>query len=102
MFEAAGCRQMVGPGLRALGKLVVPAKGGDTRQRALAIVTGEEAVVEAPKPWLGSGKQRCRCCEKSELARRFDEPLHTKPLRRTGTVAPGTLREGGTIWLTVG
>lgn len=102
MFEASGRRQMVSPGLCALGQLVVPAKGGDANQRAFAIVAVEEAVVEAAKPWLGSGKQRCRCCEKSELARHFDEPLHTKPLRRTGTVAPGALRQGGTIWLTVG
>jgi len=93
---------MVSPGLCALGQLVVPAKGGDTGQCAFAIVAVEKALVEAAKPRLGSGEQRRRCGKKSELARRFDEPLHTKPLRRTGTVAPGALRQGGTIWLTVG
>lgn len=38
MFETTGCREMVGPGLRAFGKLVIPAQGGNARQGAFAIV----------------------------------------------------------------
>lgn len=76
MFEAAGDRQMVRPRLRALRKILVPAKIGHTHQRALSIVAFKEAIVETAEPRLCAGQHDDGCRQDGELDRLAAKAVH--------------------------
>ncbi len=57
MFEPSRAGQMVGPGLRTPGEIIIPAQRRHTGERPLAVVAVEEAIMESAEAGLGTGEQ---------------------------------------------
>ncbi len=61
VFESTGAGKMVGPRLRAPRQIIVPPQQRHAGKGPFAVVAFEQAVVEAAKARLGTGKQtRCQ------------------------------------------
>lgn len=94
MFEAAGCRKMIGPRLRAARKLVVPAQLGHAHQRAFAVVAGEQTIVEAAQARLCARRDHRHGCQKGEFSCLEADVLHAQFPETRGKASPCPLKRG--------
>ncbi|WP_337180131.1 hypothetical protein [Sphingopyxis granuli] len=78
MFEPAGRREMIGPGLCPARQLVVPAQGGNPHERALAVVAVEEAIIERAQARLRAGRNERDGRQKRDFSCLEADVLHAQ------------------------
>jgi hypothetical protein len=78
MLEPARRRKMIGPGLSAPRKLIVPAQLGHAHQLALAVMASKEAIIEGAEARLRACRNERNRHQKRDFSCLEADVLHAQ------------------------